>query len=1547
MIDKQDSLTGREIAVIGMSGRFPGARNLKEFWSNLRNGVEAVKPLGDEELLAAGEDPRHLRDPHYVKAASMLDDVDQFDASFFGYNAREAEIMDPQQRLFLEHAFEALENSGYAPTQYDGLIGVYAGVAWNTYLLSNLSTHLDLFDGGGAFQVFITNDKDFMPTRLSYKLNLKGPSLIIQTSCSTSLVAIHLACLSLLNYECDIALAGGVTVKVPQTSGYFHQEGGLASPDGHCRAFDAKAAGTIFGSGIGVVVLKRFSEALNAGDPIRAVIRGTAINNDGSSKVSYTAPSVEGQAEVIAAAQAVAGVPAESIQYIETHGTGTSLGDPVEVTALTKAFRESTQKKAFCAIGSVKTNFGHLDAAAGVAGFIKTVLSLENRELPPSLNYEQPNPAIEFEKTPFYVNAGLKTWERNGNPRRAGVSSFGVGGTNAHAILEEAPPAEQSGASRPYQLLLLSARTAPALEKMRENLLNYLQEHEQDSLADVAFTLQSGRTVFRHRLALVCKDRADAIHALQTDSCRFLTAVDKEEPRDRPLVFMFSGQGSQYVNMARGLYEHEKTFREQFDLCAKTLKPHLGCDLAKLVFPAAGEEKRAEAQLEQTSFTQPALFAVEFSLATLWMKWGIRPRALIGHSIGEYVAATLAGVMSLEDALALVAVRGRLMQQQPAGKMLAVQLPEAELLALLPEGVDLAAVNHPSSCVVSGPVESMEALQNELAARAVDVRSLHTSHAFHSSMMDALLKPFIQEVKKISLHPPGIPYISNLTGTWIKAEQATDPDYWAQHLRRTVRFSQGLSELLQDRERIFLEIGPGRTLATLATRHPGRQEQLVLSSQRHPTEETPDPAKALETLGRLWMAGVSIDWRKFNDDENRRRLSLPSYPFERQRFWIDPIARGARPQAGHSGSARKNDIGGWLYLPSWRASLPPAITAQPQQTWMILGDSLGLAETMAEHLHQQGRKTIMVKDGGQFVRRNDHVYEIQPGNRAHFIQLFEELSDRNSLPHAIVHAWSLTHDGLHASETPEFEDSQEAWFYSLLFLLQALSKYADAGFDLTVLSNHALFVGAERPCPEKAPLLGLCSVAPQEFSHINCRFMDVDLQGHSANRSGPIYAQLAEQLVAEVDGRSPESVIALRGSQRWVRSFDPVSVEQSSASPLRHGGTYLLSGGLTGNGFSIARYLASRWKANLILLEAGASAHQPGIASPELIASRLRVQKLESLGARVLLLNADITNKHQLLRAWEAAESRLGEIHGVIHAEEPVGENTFRAISEAQREDFTLLFRAKVHALFSLESVLQAKKTDFCILISSLASVLGGIGYGGYTAANLFMDAFARDRNRSGDVRWLSLNCDLWLGEDRRDEITQVRGDLVDLAMTEAEGEEAFSRALRPGAADQILISTADLNARIADSRQRIENLRKRERESEQASTPAMLHARPSLPTAYVGPETELEKRIAAVWQRVLGFEQVGLDDNFFDLGGDSLVAIQMAKRLKQELELDFPVAKLYQGVTIRALAQLLAQDEVQTRKQLAVELGELKQTAVERKEFQKRARARKQEARA
>ncbi|HYO90813.1 MAG TPA: type I polyketide synthase, partial [Pyrinomonadaceae bacterium] len=659
---------GQAIAIIGMSARFPGAKNVARFWHNLRDGVECISFFTHEEMLAAGVDPALLDDSNYVNADGVLEDIDLFDASFFGFNPREAQVLDPQHRFFLECSWEALENAGYDPETYQGLIGVYAGTSISTYQ-DNLYSNSELVGLVGDFQIAIGNNKDHLTTQVSYKLNLKGPSVAVQTACSTSLVSVCLACQSLLSYECDLALAGGVTIGVPQRTGYLYQPGGIGSPDGHCRAFDAAAQGTVGGSGVGLVVLKRLDDALADGDYIHAVIRGAALNNDGSLKVGYTAPSVVGQAQVIAMAQAIAGVEPETITYVEAHGTGTPLGDPIEIAALTQAFRARTTKKQFCAIGSVKTNIGHLDSAAGVAGLIKTVLALKHKMLPPSLHFTEPNPNIDFANSPFYVNATLKEWQANGSPRRAGVSSFGIGGTNAHLVVEEAPKTEESAPSRPAQLLVLSAKTSSALERATANLAEHLRQHPETNLADVAYTLQVGRRAFKQRRSLACDSLVDAITALETpDHRRVLTA--SVETEQRPVAFMFSGQGAQYAGMSAGLYESEADFREQIDLCSELLKPHLDTDLRQLLYPGAGQWEEANLQLQQTAYAQPALFAVEYALAKLWMKWGVRPEAMIGHSLGEYVAASLAGVFSLEEALALVAARGRLMQRLPAGAML-------------------------------------------------------------------------------------------------------------------------------------------------------------------------------------------------------------------------------------------------------------------------------------------------------------------------------------------------------------------------------------------------------------------------------------------------------------------------------------------------------------------------------------------------------------------------------------------------------------------------------------------------------------------------------------------------------------------------------------------------------------------------------------------------------------------------------------------------------------------------------------------------------------
>jgi amino acid adenylation domain-containing protein/non-ribosomal peptide synthase protein (TIGR01720 family) len=910
--------SGLEIAIIGMAGRFPGASNLDEYWENLQNGVESIAFFSDEELLASGGDATLVRDPHYVKARGILEDIESVDAGFFGYTIREAALMDPQHRLFLECAWEALENAGYNPEIYNGLISVFSGTSINSYLLHNLYSHTDLMKASGPLQLAISSDKDHLATRTAYKFNLKGMGVTVQTACSTSLVAVHLACQSLLHGECDIALAGGVSVAVPQKSGYLYQEGGIVSPDGHCRTFDARAQGTVGGCGGGVVVLKRLDEAIADKDHIYALIKGSATNNDGSLKVGYTAPSVDGQTRVIKAAQQMAEVEAETITYIEAHGTGTPLGDPIEVAALTQAFRSSTEKKSFCAIGSVKTNIGHLDAAAGIAGLIKTVLALKHRLIPPSLNFERPNPQIAFEESPFYVNTALSRWEVVDIPRRAGVSAFGVGGTNAHVILEEAPAPEPVTPSRPWQLLLLSARTATALKTSAANLAGYLKRSSALNLADVAYTLQTGRKPFTHRLMLLCRDIHGAVDVLERmDAEQVLTAVAPAEKRS--VAFLFPGQGSQYIHMASDLYQVEPIFREQVDLCSNILDLYLGMDLRKVLYPEAEPTPEAIERLNQTEIAQPALFVIEYALARLWMSLGVQPEAMIGHSVGEYVAACLAGVFSLEDALKLIAARGRLMQQLPRGKMLAVSLPQEEIIPLLGEQLSLAAVNGPSRCIVSGPIEAIDALERLLGEQSVVCRQLHTSHAFHSAMMEPALAPFTELVKQVPLSPPAIPFISNLTGRPITAGEATDPGYWARHMRQTVRFADGMRTLLaEDPSRVLLEVGPGHALSAMVTQHPqASREQIILSSLRHPQIQCSDDAFLLQALGRLWLAGVSIDWPGFYARERRQRLPLPTYPFERQRCWIDP------PQKGIQGSngTRLQDI-----LPG----IPANVTALPQ-----------------------------------------------------------------------------------------------------------------------------------------------------------------------------------------------------------------------------------------------------------------------------------------------------------------------------------------------------------------------------------------------------------------------------------------------------------------------------------------------------------------------------------------------------------------------------------------------------------------------------------------
>jgi acyl transferase domain-containing protein/thioesterase domain-containing protein len=971
--------SGSEIAIIGMAGRFPGASNLEKFWSNLRDGVESITFFTDAELLASGVDPAVLRNPSYIKAGYILDAVDQFDAPFFGFSPRLAAGTDPQRRLFLECAWEAIEAAGYDAERYEGAISVFAGATMSSYLFNNLCANPEAMAGDS----FLLNQPDSIATLVGFKLNLKGACYNVGTFCSTSLVAVHLACQSLLNFECDIAVAGGVHAHSPHKAGYFYEEGAVYSPDGHCRPFDAKAQGVVFGNGAGAVVLKRLKDALADGDSIDAVILGSATNNDGSDKVSFFAPSVIGQAEVIIEALAAAGVEPDTISYVEAHGTGTAFGDPVEVAALNRAFRSGTREKRTCALGSLKGNISHVDAAAGVCGLIKAALALKNRQIPATVNFHEPNPNIDFENGPFYVNSTLLDWRSDGAPRRAGVSAFGFGGTNAHVIVQEAPVPEPSGPSRPHQLLVLSAKTASALEAATGNMIAFLKNHPEVNLADAAYTLKVGRAAFNHRRVVVCRNNEDAVAALEAaDSTRRATAY--QDKRDPGITFMFSGQGAQYAGMGAELYRTERVFRESVDQCSEILRPHLGLDIRKFLFPAPGEAEAATEKLTETAITQPALFVVEYSLAQLWMSWGVHPTDMVGHSIGEYVAACLAGVYSLEDALLLVAARGRLMQSLPGGSMLAVRLREAEIRPLTDDAeLCLAAVNSPSLCTVSGSDTAIDGLKQRLTQMGADYRPLHTSHAFHSSMMDPILDEFASKVSSTKRNSPHIPFLSNLSGTWIAPEQAMTPEYWTKHLRHTVRFSDGVQELLKESNRVFLEVGPGNTLSTLVRQHlngtgPSR---VVLGSLRHPHEQQPDDAFILNSLGRLWLAGVDVNWPGFYEGETRRRIVLPTYPFERRRYWVDPTLPPQGMWAMRAGLTRNPQL-----LPRAAQSAAAEQALAPQNP-EAQGDSVAAGARTEDVLTRIWCKVL----GSREIGPNDDFFELG-GDSFTAIQLFSEIN---------------------------------------------------------------------------------------------------------------------------------------------------------------------------------------------------------------------------------------------------------------------------------------------------------------------------------------------------------------------------------------------------------------------------------------------------------------------------------------------------------------------------------------------------------------------------
>ncbi|MGC4098061.1 MAG: SDR family NAD(P)-dependent oxidoreductase [Nitrospira sp.] len=1491
--DQTNEHDGLDIAVIGLACRFPGSQDSMTFWTNLRNGVESISTLSEQDLRGAGVQERLLQDPNYVRMRGIIEGIDLFDADFFGVPPKEAELMDPQHRMFLECAWETFEHAGYDPDRFQGSIGVYAGSSTSGYLF-NLFPQGVLLQSASDMAGLLGVEKDSLPTRVSYKLNLEGPSIAVQTACSTSLVAVHLACQGLLAGECDMALAGGISISVPQKVGYLYQKSGIASPDGHCRAFDADARGTVGGSGVGIVLLKRLEEAQADGDHILALIKGTAINNDGAHKVGYTAPRIEGQAKVIRAAHVAARVEPESIQYIEAHGTGTPMGDPIEVAALTQAFRAATDKNDFCSIGSVKTNIGHLDAAAGIAGLIKTVLALSHKQIPPSLHFSIPNSEIDFAETPFHVNTKLTDWNPHDNPRRAGVSSFGLGGTNAHIVLEEAAQVERE--SQPIEgrqrLIVLSAKSDAALNVMAVRLAAHLQQHPQTELADVAYTLQSGRRPLPHRRWVVADHIETAISELNRPDFAHTT---NQAGDPRPVMFLFSGQGAQYRTMGRSLYTQEPIFREYVDRCAAILLPHLGVDIKSVLVDESSTDPEI---LNRTAMTQPALFVLEYALAQLWMSLNVRPQGMIGHSVGEYVAACLSGVFSLEDALRLVAVRGQLMQSMPSGSMLAVSMSEADAASLVHEDMDLAAVNAPNQCVLSGPEAAITNLQDTLTRKGIQSVRLHTSHAFHSRMMDPILESFHAQVSNAARNTPTIPWVSNVTGDWIVPAQATDPSYWTNHVRRTVRFADGIETLCQKPERILLEVGPGQTLCSLAQRQINGRPLMALASlrmSRNGSSNTSDSSGFLEAVGSLWATGIPIDWSELYRGECPRRLPLPTYPFERRRFWVAPITRSSEASQT-TVPAKKPNISDWFYEPTWKRSVSVhPIPSLRDGSWLVFMDDHDESTGIVRQLDSEGRLVVTVSAGDRYARLAKHRYAIRPNAREDYRVLIDDLREHNLLPKHVVHCWNLhsLHDPLSA-ET--FRVAQDRGFYSLLFLSQALgNRTSTESTTICMLTSGLHDVTGEEPLhPERAPILGACRVIPQEYANLTCRAVDLETSTDGTEQLTP---SVISRLLTEYTDRWDEPVVAYRGAHRWIPSFEPVKLDRPNELPalLRTHGVYLITGGLGGVGLQLADYLVRTVKARLVLI--GRSQLTEG--------QRQQLKTLELLGGDILTIQADVADEQQMRAAMTQAVDRFGEVHGVIHAAGIPGGGLIDLKTEETVENE---FRPKIAGTLVLDQVLRDRSLDFLCLCSSLNALTGGVGQVAYCAANATLDAMAHAFSKRG-VRVLSVNFDRWnqvgmaVQAEARLKALQIEASEFD-GMGASEAQDAFGRVLNGWTSPQAIVSVRDcswLTMRSAETplSQVVGFTAKRGDASRELSRGK----------ANRTAGTTIEETVTLVWQEILGVEHVGLHNDFFTLGGESLAALQILNRVQDIFGMEVSLKKFFEHPTVAGLSEQIRRD--------------------------------------
>ncbi|ODB35868.1 hypothetical protein BB427_16300 [Pseudoalteromonas sp. BMB] len=1505
---------GEPIAIIGMAGQFPDAEDVAEFWHNIETGRESLETYTKDQLLQAGFSEEDINDPWFVGKGVTHKYVKEFDADYFGFTPKQAEIMDPQQRMLFESTQHALDDAGYGNTDIPQNIGVFVGCSDSQYLFNNLLLNRTLM-AAMYKEISQANSNTYSASRLAYKFNLTGPAISIATACSTSLVAIHQAVTSIQNGDCQMALAGGASIANLGPTGYHYQEGNIASQDGHCRAFDDNASGTRSGNGVGMLLLKPLSKAIKDGDNVHAVIRGTAVNNDGRDKIGFTAPSVAGQSEVVATAMKKAGVTPEQVQYIETHGTGTRLGDPIEIRGLRNIFQSAAKNS--IALGTLKPNIGHTDIAAGVAGVIKAVLAIKAKKMPKSINFDNANIEADLDNTPFYINTQTKYWPESNETRIAGISSFGIGGTNAHSIIEQAPERHSLDTEQAVQLLVLSASSAKSLTRMNAELAKYLDSEPQVNLSDVAFTLQKGRKQLPFRQYHVAATRQQAVEVLKG---AHNTDTVKMQHKKTDVYFMFSGQGTQYEQMAKDLYHAEPVFRDAMNLCANLIKVHSSVDILQHIYPEQlVQDEQIELSIHDTIVTQPALFAVEYSLAKTLMSWGIQPAGAIGHSLGEYVAATVAGVFSLENALKLVCKRAQIMHQVQSGAMLSVVLNEEKAQALADKfGCDVAAVNAPQRTVIAGEIDAIDELIGYLQNNDIIHNKLHTSHAFHSRMMIPVVDEFKAIVSGVEIHSPQFPIISNVTGEYLTNDMLNDGDYWVNHLRGTVRFSDGLSTLLASDakiNRICVEIGPGNVLSKLGQLNGNGQSGVFLSSLKG-AQSSQDDIEVLRTLqGALWAHGVNISWDKLSSGEEKRRVSLPKYPFERKEYWVEPVAESLDKvdllQAADS-------VQQWLYEPVWNACVrqssrqrKPNDASSSSRSCLVFEDKAGMGRLIGERLKEQNIAPIFVEFGDTYQRICATRYQLDALDKGSYSQLATDLAQENLVPSYIVHGTGI--DDAHISDASQSSLQVNRALSSLLIMCQAFEENEwQQEIKLTVLTTNAQrFDEDDTVIPEKSALLGVCRVIPAEYRNIDFQSVDIE-QGQSPQLiSNRAVNKLVSCITAEA--KVAHRSLCLRGNQLWHQSYARTQNDGEHASTLlKSNGVYVVSGGLSGIGAALAEHIAKSVTAKLVLL--GRSEFPSRQTWNEWIAANgshdqtsqtiIRIREMEKAGSEVLILQADITQNSGVTYVKKRVAEAFGKADGIIHSAGVPGGGL---MSLKTQELIEKVLKPKVAGTMLLASTFEDDQLDFFINCSSLAPIIGGIGQFEYCAANAYQDAFSIAREH-GNTQFISINWDSWsevgMAVKEVNSTSKSETPIVHLknAMTPEQGKQVFDRILR-NPRSQVIVSRTEINARVAH----LEVLMKTQDVDVTELRERKAHDRPDLSVEFVEPKFNLELELAEIWRSVLGIERVGINDNLFDLGGDSLLLSGIITRINKKWDVRFPLKTAYEKPTIKEMAESLA----------------------------------------